>query len=120
MNRLMLRDDMVAAFTPDEFTKFCKGLGFPYEELGGRAHSDKVGSLIGKLDRNGRLPVLISAFVKARPQWAARYQDGVSQGSDGRDAHLLWLEELAAGEGNAIEEPPTMKWDSAKHSPDEE
>ena len=120
MNRLMLRDDLVAAFTQEEFVGFCRELGISYESLGGRAHSDKVGSLIGKMERNGHLPDLLTAFINARPLWAARYQESGSQTSDDHDSHLEWLENMAAGEGNAIEEPPTMKWDSAKHTTEEE
>lgn len=120
MNRLTLRDDLVAAFTPTEFAEFSKSLGFAYDRLGGRAHSDKVSSLIGKMERNARLPDLVTAFMVARPQWAARYEETSQPGNDGRDAHLLWLEDLAAGEGDAIEEPPTMKWDSSSHPPEKD
>lgn len=120
MNRLELRDDLMAAFTQEAFIDFCRELKVPYDALGGRAHSDKVGSLIGRMERNGRLPDLVTAFINARPLWAARYQEMDGQVRDDRDAHLEWLEDLAAGEGNAIEEPPTMKWDSGKHNTEEE
>jgi len=110
LDRVRLRDDLLTVFTGEELAAVAKRLGFSYAELGGRMQADKAGSLIGQLDRHGRLPELILELVRERPHLLSPYQPFLPGG--GRSAaEPDWLAKWAAGEGEIIEEPPTLRWD---------
>ncbi|MCP4360677.1 MAG: hypothetical protein GY796_21930 [Chloroflexi bacterium] len=115
MNRHQLRDDLVANFSKDELAQLSSRLGINFASLGGKSLSDKAGSLIGKVERSGRLPDLMLLLVQERPQLKPRYQKYLQPENSPRDNRLDWLDRMAAGEGQAIEEPPTMRWDSSQH-----
>ncbi len=119
MNRTQLRDDMVSLFSEAEFQAICRRLGAPVERLGGKTQADKTASLIGWLERNGRLPDLIVEVVRERPHLRPKYTDYLPPSPDATDVDLSWLDRVAGGEGPAIEEPPTMRWDSDVHKLDE-
>jgi hypothetical protein len=119
MNQHQLHQDL-SNLSPDELTAFSDRLGIPYSSLGGKSVSDKAGSLMSKMERNGRLPELIYLLLQARPELQAAYQAYPRAAPVPKAAGLDWLDRLAAGEGEAIEEPPTMKWDSKKHPRDSE
>ncbi len=115
MNRHQLLNDLTTTFTAVELAAFSARLGVNYPSLGGKTTADKAGSLIGKMERNGRLSELVYLLVQERPQLQKKYESLLKSESAPKDAHLEWLDGLAAGKGPAIEEPPTMRWDSTKH-----
>lgn len=117
MNRIQLRDDLLTVFNEEEMRIFCPRFGLTYDALRGKGQRDKVGVLIGYMERNGRLPELISEMLKERPHLAARYQQNKPKISETADSTLSWLDEIAAGYGPAIEEPPTLKWNSRNAPP---
>jgi hypothetical protein len=114
MNQHQLHQDL-SNLSPDELAAVCGRLGIHYNSLGGKSVSDKAGSLISKMERNGRLPELIALLIQAKP---APQPAGQTAVATPREAQPDWLDRLAGGEGEAIEEPPTMKWDSKKHPRD--
>lgn len=120
MNRLQLRNDLMETFLTETFIALSARLGVSYKSLGGKTTADKAASLISKMDRNGRLPELVYRLVQTDPTLLPRYQEYLRIESGPRDVNLEWLDSLAAGEGPAIEEPPTMRWDSSRHPPDPE
>ncbi len=119
MNRVQLRDDLVTVFSEAELQALCHRLDVQYEMLGGKVPTDKVSSLIGLMERNGRLQELVVEMVQERPHLRHAYADYLPRDTAVQDKNLDWLDRLAAGEGPAIEEPPTMRWDSDMHESDE-
>lgn len=120
MNRQQLHQDLITHLTPAELTAFSGRLGINYHTLGGKTSSDKAASLLSKMERNGRLPELVYWFIQAKPELEPAYHAYLQAETGPRDAHLGWLDSLAAGEGPSIEEPPTMRWDSEKYPRDDE
>ena len=112
MDRFRLRDDLVTVFNLAEMVTLCQRLGLNYEELGGRSQRDKAGSLIGMMERNGRLPELVHEVVRERPHLDAVYGAYIAIETAAPEDPLSWLDRLAQGEGPAIEEPPTMRWNT--------
>lgn len=119
MDRVQLRDDLVTVFSTAELQVLCRRLDVQYDVLGGKMPSDKVSSLIGLMERNGRLQELVVEMIRERPHLRHAYAEYLPQDTAVKDTNLDWLDRLAAGEGPAIEEPPTMRWDSDRHESEE-
>ncbi len=111
MDRVQLRDDLVNVFSAEELQALCRRLDVTYDGLGGKTLSDKATSLVGLMARNGRLTDLIVEVIRERPHLRHAYAEYLPEPSLD-ESKLDWLDRLAAGEGPAIEEPPTMRWDS--------
>ena len=114
MDRVQLRDDLLTVFNLEELQALCRRLGVDYAQLRGKTQADKAGLLIGTLERNGRLPELVQEVVRERPHLEEIYGAYIAIETAAADDPLSWLDRLAQGEGPAIEEPPTMRWDSEK------
>ena len=112
MDRLKLRDDLLTVFNQDELQALCRRLGIDYDQLRGKTQRDKAGILIGTMERNGRLPELVQEVVRERPHLDEVYGAYIAIEAAAPDDPLSWLDRLAQGEGPAIEEPPTMRWDT--------
>jgi hypothetical protein len=115
MNRQQIHQDLTTHFTADELVLLAGRVGVNFNTLGGKSLPDKTGSLISKVERNGRLPELVYWMVQAKPALGVVYKSQLQRESGAKDSRLEWLDGLAAGEGPAIEEPPTMRWDSEEH-----
>ena len=114
MDRVQLREDLLTVFNLDEFQLLCRRLGLAYDGLRGQSRQDKAGILIGTMERNGRLPELVQEMVRERPHLEETYGAYVAIETAAPDDPLSWLDRLAQGEGPAVEEPPTMRWDTER------
>lgn len=112
MDRIQLRDDLLTVFNLEELQALCRRLGVEYASLRGRTRQDKAGILIGTMERNGRLPELVQELVQERPHLEDSYGAYIAIETAAPDDPLSWLDRLARGEGPAIEEAPTMRWDT--------
>ena len=110
MNRVQLRDDIVINFNEAELRQLCKRLDVEYDALSGKTHRDRASVLIGKLQRDNRLPALIELMMEKRPYLAQRYADEQTNApaSPTEEDRLNWLDNM----DRPIEEPPTMRWDT--------
>ncbi|MCP4422034.1 MAG: hypothetical protein GY805_35925, partial [Chloroflexi bacterium] len=99
-------------FNLQEFQALCQRLGVEYAGLRGQTQQDKAGILIGTMERNGRLPELVQELVGERPHLDKTYGAYIAIETAAPDDPLSWLDRLARGEGPAIEESPTMRWDT--------
>ena len=120
MDRVQLREDLLTVFNLEEFQLLCHRLGLAYAELHGNTQRDKVGLLIGRMERNGRLPELVQELVRERPHLEETYSAYVAIETAAKDDPLSWLDRLAQGEGPAIEESPTMRWNTDITEDDED
>lgn len=110
MDRKQLRDDLLTVFNLEELQALCRRLGLHYDQLHGKTQRDKASLLIGKMERNGRLPELVQEVVRERPHLEEIYGAYIAIETAAPEDPLSWLDRLAQGEGPAIEEPPTMRW----------
>lgn len=112
INRIQLRDDIVIAFNEEELRQFCRRFGMTYKDLSGNTQRDRVGVLIGKLDRQQRLPELVEELMQERPHLANRYAamlQGMAEPAN-RDERLNWLDRVAGGMEMPVDEQPTLSW----------
>jgi len=117
MNRVQLRDDIVINFNEAELHQLCVQLELDYDALRGKTHRDRVSVLIGKLERDNRLPDLMEVMAQKRPYLAERYAADPAEPPDSpsEEDRLTWLDNV----DRPIEEPPTMRWDTtARHKTD--
>lgn len=115
MKKQQIHQDLSTHFSTDELVLLAGRVGVNFSTLGGKTLPDKAGSLISKVERNGRLTELVYWMVQAKPSLRVTYQAQLQREPAPKDSRLEWLDSLAAGEGPAIEEPPTMRWDSDEH-----
>lgn len=125
INRTQLRDDLVIAFNEPDLEVLCERLDVAYSELNGKTQRDRVSVLIGRLERNHRLGELVAYLVAQRPQYVSRYgRFAAEPGQTNDDESSSWLLDYAQGEGNVVEEGPTMvtDWDRSQPTlaPDED
>lgn len=120
MDRVQLREDILTVFNLQEFQTLCRRLGADYDQLRGNSPRDKVALLIGTLERKGRLVELVQEVVRERPHLEETYAAYVAIEAAVPEDPLSWLDRLAQGEGPAIEEPPTMRWQTDIHEEENE
>lgn len=125
INRVQLRDDLVIAFSENELKTLAAQLDIPYESLHGKTQRDRFTVLIGRLERQNRLPELVLGLVMANPNHKTRYEAYLESAAPGKlsDYESTFLIDLSQGGGPPVEEPPTMTWDtqvSQKRDEDEE
>lgn len=122
INRVQLRDDIVIAFNEEELDALCRRLGVAYDDLSGNTQRDRASVLIGKMERERRLPELVAQVVQERPFLHEKYTAylQVERPDVAEDDQLGWLDRMAGGEGAPIEEPPTMKWDTEATNQEDE
>lgn len=119
MDRVQLREDILTVFNLEELQVLCRRLGLDYDLLRGKTRRDKAGLLIGTMERNGRLPELVQEMVRERPHLDEVYGAYIAIETAAPEDPLSWLDRLAQGEGPAIEEPPTMRWDTDRFEGEE-
>lgn len=121
INNRQLRDDLVLTFTENELRTLSAKLRVPYQSLRGKTQADRFGVLIGRLERQHRLPELVLALVDANPNYKARYevylQSSSLEGLDSSEADLLM--DISKG-SPVMEEPPTMTWDTTSRQKKDE
>lgn len=114
INRVQLRDDLVVAFTENELETLSEQLEISYASLHGKTQRDRFTVLIGRLERQNRLPDLVLALVLANPNYKERYAAYLESTVPGKLStyESTYLLDLSQGGGSAVEEPPTMTWDT--------
>ncbi|MEM7335970.1 MAG: hypothetical protein AAF490_28080 [Chloroflexota bacterium] len=110
---MQLRDELVLVFNESELRRLAGQLEIPYSSLRGKTQRDRFGVLIGRMERQGRLPDLVMALVTANPTYAKKYRPYLETNLPGQldeNARKLLID--ISKSGPVIEEPPTMKWDT--------
>jgi hypothetical protein len=112
-----LLTDLLAAFDEAGLRQFCHQLGdIGYDDLAGRSRRSKMTHLIAYMERRGRRRRLVQLLTNLQPHLTHKYRailhesDRFTAQAAAIDEALSWLEEIAAGEGAAIEDLPTMTW----------
>jgi hypothetical protein len=112
-----LLEDLLAHFDESELRQFCHQLGdIGYDDLAGIKPRGKMAHLIAYMERRGRQPRLVRLLTTLQPQLTSKYRailhesDRIQAQAAAIDDALNWLDELAAGEGAALDEAPTMTW----------
>ena len=70
-----LREKINKHFDDEELRTLCQDLGIAYDDLPARGKANKARELVGFLERNGRLPELITLCRQKHPRvaWPARF-----------------------------------------------
>jgi hypothetical protein len=112
-----LLTDLLATFDEAGLRQFCHQLGrIGYDDLAGRSRRSKMTHLVEYMERRGQQRRLVQLLTTLRPQLAAKYRsvlhksDSFEAQAAAIDEALNWLDEIAAGEGPALDEPATMTW----------
>ncbi len=118
-----LIDDLLNHFDEPELRQFCQQLGeVAYDDLAGDEPHTKITHLVNYLERRGRRRRLARQLVTLQPHLAPQYQsllrelDRIRSQAAAIDDALSWLDELAAGQGAALEEPPTTTWPTQQNT----
>jgi hypothetical protein len=64
---ITLRELIVAHFSVDESRVLCSNFDLEYEDLRGSTKEAKVGDFVGRLDRSGRIQLLIASLEDSHP-----------------------------------------------------
>jgi hypothetical protein len=112
-----LLEDLLAHFDEAELRQFCQQLGnIGYDDLAGSKPRSKMTHLLAYMERRGRQRRLVQHLTTLRPHLTEKYRavlhesDRIQAQAAAIDNALSWLEELAAGTGDALGEPPTTSW----------
>jgi hypothetical protein len=112
-----LLEDLLTHFDEAELRQFCQQLGnIGYDDLAGTTPRGKMTHLLAYIERRGRQRRLVQHLTTLRPQLTEKYRsilhesDRIQAQAAAIDSALSWLDELAAGTGAALEEPPTTSW----------
>lgn len=112
-----LLNDLLDHFDEPGLRQFCQQLGeLDYDHLAGSEPRSKMTHLLDYLERLGRRRRLVNLLISLKPQLTAKYRsfllelDRLRAQEVAIDDALSWLDNLAAGEGAALDEPPTTAW----------
>ncbi len=97
----------IARLEKAEFEAFCAQFGVDGEALDGRAQAERASEFVMFMMRHGRLPEVTAALP-------GKERETLSQTAE-LEAALGWLDDIAAGKGSPLEEPPTVAWSSDLH-----
>jgi len=87
-----LRRNVAEHFNESELRTLCFDLEVDYDELAGRAKSEKAAELVAHLERRGRLPELVELGKQLRPNLAWEYAPGAPGGVRGFSSRrLMWI-----------------------------
>jgi Tfp pilus assembly protein PilF len=93
-----LRRNVAEHFNESELRTLCFDLEVDYDELAGRAKSEKAAELVAHLERRGRLPELVELGKQLRPNLAWEYAPGAPPGGvrGFSSRRLVWIGLAAA------------------------
>jgi tetratricopeptide (TPR) repeat protein len=92
-----LRRNVAEHFNESELRTLCFDLEVDYDELPGRAKSEKAAELVAHLERRGRLPELVELGKQLRPKLAWEYAPGAPGRVRGFSSRrLVWIGLAAA------------------------
>jgi len=114
-----LLDDLLTHYDEPGLRQFCQQVGvLGYDDLAGDDPRSKMVHLIGFAERRGWRQRLAQLLTGSHPHLAPKYRsllyetERFEAQAAAIDDALGWLEELAAGEGSALDEAPTTTWPS--------
>jgi len=106
MDRSQLQN-RIAKLEKAEFEAFCARFGVDGRALDGRTQAERASEFVMLMMRRGHLPEVTAALPREE-------QETLSQTTE-LEAALSWLDDIAAGKGTPVEEPPTAAWPSDLH-----
>ncbi len=99
-----LHDKLSETFNEEELRTLCFHLDVEYDDLPGRGRANKARELIGLLERNGRIPDLVTEATKQRPKiiWSFQAHIFISYKRQGNEDNYLanYLHQQLMGKGH--------------------
>ncbi len=107
-------DILDGALSEAEMTALCRQFDVAYTAFPGGSKRDKAREFLGYIRRQGRMAGLAEATVVLRPDLA----QPIAHLFAGKDQELVWLDQIAGGEGRAMESGVTWRWPAAPADPE--
>lgn len=114
MDPMQFLDILDGAFSEAELIALCRQFGVAYTAFPGGSKRDKAREFLGYIRRQGRMAGLAEATVVLRPDLA----QPIAHLFAAKDHELIWLDQIAAGEGRTMESGVTWRWPAAPADPE--
>lgn len=105
-------DILDSSLSEAEMGELCRRFGVAYGAFPGRTRRDKTREFLGYIRRQGRMSSLAEATVALRPDLLP----AVAQLYESKEKELDWLDQVAGGEGKALESGLTWRWSASSGS----
>lgn len=112
MDPMKFLDILDSSLSEAELGELCRRFGVAYGAFPGTTKRDKAREFLGYIRRQGRMSGLAEATVALRPDLLPV----VAQLYESKEKELDWLDQVAGGEGHALESGLTWRW-SASSAP---
>jgi len=113
MDPMQFLDILDSSLSEAELSALCRQFGAAFGAFPGADKRARIRGFLAYIGREGRTASLAEATVAFRPELAT----DVAQLFESKDHELSWLDQVAAGEGRAMDSGLTWRWaDSASSS----
>lgn len=106
MDPMQFLDILDGSLSEAELGELCRRFGVAYGAFPGATKRDKAREFLGYIRRQGRMSGLAEATVALRPDLLP----AVAQLYESKEKELDWLDQVAGGEGQALESGLTWRW----------
>ncbi|HMT21849.1 MAG TPA: hypothetical protein PKE20_11505, partial [Promineifilum sp.] len=106
MDPMQFLDILDSSLSEAELVELCRRFGVAYGAFPGETRRDKTREFLGYIRRQGRMSGLAEATVALRPDLSP----AVAQLYESKEKELDWLDQVAGGEGKALESGLTWRW----------
>ncbi len=114
MDPMQFLDILDGSLSEAELTALCRQFGVAYTAFPGGSKRDKAREFLGYIRRQGRMAGLAEATVVLRPDLA----QPIAHLFAAKDQELVWLDQIAAGQGRTVESGVTWRWPAAPADPE--
>ena len=112
MDPMQFLDILDSSLSEAELSTLCRQFSVAYGAFPGASKRDRTREFLGYIGRQGRMAGLAEATVALRPDLAGP----VAQLFEGKEEELAWLDQVAGGEGGAMESGLTWRWSASSAS----
>lgn len=112
MDPMQFLDILDSSLSEAELSALCRQFSVAYGAFPGASKRDRTREFLGYIRRQGRMAGLAEATVALRPDLAGP----VAQLFEGKEEELAWLDQVAGGEGGAMESGLTWRWSASSAS----
>lgn len=109
MDPLKFLDIIDTYMSEAEIRELCRRFGVSFGAFPGNSKRDKAREFLGFMQRQGRMAGLAEATVALRPDLT----EAVAQLFESKEAELSWLDQIAGGEGTAMDSGLTWRWSAS-------
>lgn len=109
MDPIQFLDILDSSLSEAEMSALCRQFGVVFGAFPGSSKRDKIREFLGFVKRQGRMAGLAEATVALRPDLSV----AVAQLFESAEQELSWLDQVAGGEGAAMDSGLTWRWSAS-------